>query len=92
MIQGLPTWLISKESACKAGAVGHTGSIPGWGTSSEDGVATHSSILAWNILEISREVSWTEEPCGLQSIGLQGVDATEVTSQQQGEPKPRLFS
>ena len=30
----------------------------------EEGVATHSSILAWRIL-------WTEEPGGLQSMGLQ---------------------
>ena len=32
----------------------------------EEGMATHSSILAWNI-------HWTEEPGGLQSMGLQGV-------------------
>ena len=32
----------------------------------EDGIATHSSILAWRI-------PWTEEPGGLQSIGLQRV-------------------
>ena len=30
----------------------------------EKGIATHSSILAWRI-------PWTEEPGGLQSIGLQ---------------------
>ena len=30
----------------------------------EEGVATHSSILAWRIL-------WSEEPGGLQSLGLQ---------------------
>ena len=30
----------------------------------EDGMATHSSILAWRI-------PWTEDPGGLQSIGLQ---------------------
>ena len=30
------------------------------------GMATHSSILAWRI-------SWIEEPCGLQSMGLQKV-------------------
>ena len=28
----------------------------------EEGMATHSSILAWRI-------SWTEEPGGLQSVG-----------------------
>ena len=31
------------------------------------GMATHSSILSWRI-------SWTEEPGGLQSIGLQRVE------------------
>ena len=30
------------------------------------GIVTHSSILAWRI-------PWTEEPGGLQSIGLQRV-------------------
>ena len=32
----------------------------------EEEMATHSSILAW-------EIPWTEEPGGLQSIGLQRV-------------------
>ena len=32
----------------------------------EEGMATHSSILAWRI-------PWTEEPGGLQSIGSPGV-------------------
>ena len=32
----------------------------------EKGMATHSSILAWRI-------PWTEEPGGLQSMGLQGI-------------------
>ena len=32
----------------------------------EEGMATHSSILAW-------EIPWTEEPGGLQSIGSQRV-------------------
>ena len=32
----------------------------------EEGMATHSSILAWRM-------SWTEEPGGLQSIGLHRV-------------------
>ena len=32
----------------------------------EKGMATHSSILAWRI-------PWTEEPGGLQSVGLQRV-------------------
>ena len=33
----------------------------------EEGMATHSSILAWR-------VPWTEEPGGLQSMGLQRVE------------------
>ena len=32
----------------------------------EEGMVTHSSILAWRI-------PWTEEPSGVQSIGLQRV-------------------
>ena len=40
---------------------------PGWEDSLEEGMATHSSILAWRI-------PWTVEPGGLQSIGSQRVD------------------
>ena len=32
----------------------------------EKGMATHSSILVW-------EIPWTEEPSGLQSMGSQRV-------------------
>ena len=35
----------------------------GWEDLLEKGMATHSSILAWRI-------QWTEEPGGLQSMGL----------------------
>ena len=38
----------------------------GWEDPLEEGMATHSSILAWRI-------PWTEEPGGLQSIVLQRV-------------------
>ena len=38
----------------------------GWEDPLEEGMATHSSILAWRI-------PWTEEPGGLQSLGLQSV-------------------
>ena len=38
----------------------------GWEDPLEEGMVTHSSILAWGI-------PWTEEPGGLQSIGLQRV-------------------
>ena len=40
------------------------GSILGQEDPLEEGMATHSSIVAWRI-------PWTEEPGGLQSIGLQ---------------------
>ena len=38
----------------------------------EEGLATHSSILAWRI-------PWTEEPGGLQSIESQRGDMAEAT-------------
>ena len=38
----------------------------GWEDLLEEELATHSSILAWRI-------PWTEEPGGLQSMGLQRV-------------------
>ena len=38
----------------------------GWENSLEEGMATLSSILAW-------EIPWTEEPGWLQSMGLQRV-------------------
>ena len=37
----------------------------------EEDMATRSSILAWRI-------PWTEEPGGVQSMGLQRVDMTEA--------------
>ena len=43
---------------------GDTGSVPGSEDSLEEEMATHSSILAW-------EIPWTEEPNGLQSMGSQ---------------------
>ena len=38
----------------------------GWEDSLEEGMATHSSILAWRI-------PWTDEPGGLQSIQSQRI-------------------
>ena len=43
---GLPQWLSDKESTCNAGDTGDGGS-PGWEDPLEDGMVTHSSILAW---------------------------------------------
>ena len=53
----------SKESACN---VGDLGSIPGLGSSPEKEMATHFSILAW-------EIPWIEEPGAIQSIESQKV-------------------
>ena len=61
-----------KNPLANAGDSGDMGSIPGSRRSPgredplEEGMATHSSILAWRI-------PWTEEPAGLQSIGLPRV-------------------
>ena len=46
-----------------------------WEDPLEDEMATHSSILAWRI-------PWTEEPGGLQSIGLQRVGHDWATKHQ----------
>ena len=50
-----------KESTCNVGDPGLTS-----GDLLETGMATYSCILAW-------EIPWTEEPSGLQSMGLQRV-------------------
>ena len=45
----------------------------GWEDPLEEGMATHSCILAWRS-------PWTEEPGGLQSIGLKELNSvSEVT-------------
>ena len=52
---GFPGGLDGKESACNVGDLGCKDPL-------EEGMATHSSILAWRS-------PWTEEPGGLQSMG-----------------------
>ena len=65
---------VVKNPLANAGAVRDAGPIPGWGRSPREGndtlgwedplekeMATHSSILAW-------EIPWTEEPGGLQAM------------------------
>ena len=63
--------------------VGDAGSISESGRSPGEGTATSSSILA-------REISWTEEPGGLQSRGCKRVGHDLMTMQQQGN-KTFLF-
>ena len=55
-----------KESACNAG---DTGLIPGRKDPLEEEIATHSSILAW-------EIPWTEQP-GYSSWGCKESVVTE---------------
>ena len=52
---GFPAGSVAKSPPANAGDVGRS---PG------EGNGAHSSILAW-------EIPWTEEPGGLQSVGLQ---------------------
>ena len=46
LLQGFPHSSVGKESSCN---VGDLGSISGLGRTLEEGMATHSSILAWRI-------------------------------------------
>ena len=59
-------------SICSAGG---TGVILGWEDPLEEVMATHSSILAW-------EIPWTEELGGLQFMGLQRVRQDSTTEKQ----------
>ena len=52
------------------------GLSPGLEDPLEKEMATHSSILAW-------EIRWTEEPGGLQSMGSQRVRLDLATEHQQ---------
>ena len=57
MVKNLPT---------NAGDIRDTGPMLGQNDTTEEGMATHTSVLAWRI-------PWIEEPGGLQPIGLQRV-------------------
>ena len=58
-----------------------------WEVPLEDGMATHSSILAWRI-------QWTEEPGGLQLMGSQRIrhDWSNLAHKSIGAPMPKTFS
>ena len=58
-MKGFPDGSVVKNSPTNTGEVG---SVPGLGRSPGEDIASHSSILAWEIL-------WTEEPGRLQSMG-----------------------
>ena len=64
-MKGFPGGTSDKESACQCRRRERLGFDPWVGKIPlEEEMVTHSSVLAWRIL-------WTEEPGGLQSIGLQ---------------------
>ena len=69
---GLPRWLSGKESACQCRRCRRHGFDPCWEDLLEEGMASHSSILAW-------EIPRTEEPGRLQSMrwGRKELDTTE---------------
>ena len=55
--------LVVKSPLANAGDIRDWVRSLGWEDPPEEGMATDSSILAWRI-------PWTEEPGGLQSMGL----------------------
>ena len=57
-LKSLMAAVVVKNLPAKAGDIRDSGLIPGSGRSLEKEMATHSSILAW-------EIPWTEEPGGL---------------------------
>ena len=61
-----------KNPHVNAGDITYMGSNPGSGSPLEEGMAAHSSILAWRI-------PWTEEPVGYSPWGHKKLDITEVT-------------
>ena len=67
---------VVKNPPTSAGGAGDTGSILGQEDPLEKEMATHCSILAW-------EIQWTEESGGLQCMGSQRVGYDLATEQQQ---------
>ena len=67
---GFPSGISSKEPTCQCRRLKRCGFNPlGQEDPLEEGMATHSHILAWRI-------PWTEEPGGLQSMGSHRADTT----------------
>ena len=64
LAQGFPGGLVIKNPPAMPETQETQVRSLGWENSLEEGMATHSSILAW-------EIPWTEEPGGLQSMGSQ---------------------
>ena len=80
-VANLQVVLVVKNLPANAGDIRDLGFIPGLGRSLEEGMATHSRILAWRI-------PWTEEPCRLLFIGSQRVGHNRaLTHAQDGQNK-----
>ena len=64
---------VVRNLPAKVEDIGDAGSFPGSGKFPEEGMITHSSILAWRI-------PWAEEPGRPQSMGCKESDMTERLS------------
>ena len=74
MLRGLPWWLSGKRihppmQEMQVQSLGQEDPL-------EKEMATHSSVLAW-------EIPWTEAPGGLQSMGSQRAGHSLATKQQE---------
>ena len=74
--------LVFKNLPANIEDVRDVGSLPGSGRSLAEGMATHSSILAWR-------TPWREEPGELQSTGSHKATVHRVT-QTSGDEEYRL--
>ena len=72
-IRDFPGDSVVRNSPATAGDARDLGWIPGLEDPLEKEMATYSSILAWKI-------PWTEEPGGLQSMGLQRIGYDSATN------------
>ena len=70
---GLPWWLSGKNLPVMQKTQETQVRSLGWEEPLEEGMATHSTILAWRI-------PWTEEPGGATVHGVAEQDTTETTA------------
>ena len=77
--------LVVKNPPANAGDLRDMGLIPGLGRSPREGMATHSSTLAWRI-------PWTEEAHGLQSMCCKQSDTSEAAYYTPSTTKRQIFN
>ena len=70
-VWGFPDDSVGKESACNVGEAGDVGSIPGSGRSPGEGMATRSSILAWESHGQRGLVGYSSQHC--KELDMTGV-------------------